>query len=95
MLKGAPYKFAVKQESRGFDQAPEIILNAVNRLTWAGQQAVGDDFTGFNELLAVGYFETGEMNVRIPIFASCLFTDAASTMMTESILLVLLSPRCL
>ena len=42
------------------------ILKAVKRLTWAGQNAVGDHsqpFVDFNEMLSVGYFEDMHMGV--------------------------------
>lgn len=37
---GAPYKFGVTVESVGFDQAPDCILRALQRLRWAGRHAV-------------------------------------------------------
>ncbi|KAL3418928.1 hypothetical protein PVAG01_09149 [Phlyctema vagabunda] len=57
---GAPYKFGVSVLSKGFDAAPPVILKALQRLTWAGQQALGENmekFHPFNELLSIGYFE--------------------------------------
>ncbi|KAG0650338.1 hypothetical protein D0Z07_3006 [Hyphodiscus hymeniophilus] len=62
---GAPYKFSVKQVSRGFDQAPEVIFKTIKRLSWAGQVAVGNEhkpFQSFNECLAIGYFEGSVIN---------------------------------
>ena len=57
---GAPYKFVVTQSSRGFSEAPTVIVKALKRLTWAGEQAltdIGESFHPFNELLSIGYFE--------------------------------------
>ncbi|KFY29613.1 hypothetical protein V494_08611 [Pseudogymnoascus sp. VKM F-4513 (FW-928)] len=57
---GAPYKFVVAQSSRGFSEAPTVIIKALKRLTWAGEQTltdVGEPFHPFNELLSIGYFE--------------------------------------
>lgn len=57
---GAPYKFVVTQSSRGFSEAPTVIIKALKRLTWAGEQALADTvepFHPFNELLSIGYFE--------------------------------------
>ncbi|OBT63755.1 hypothetical protein VE03_06947 [Pseudogymnoascus sp. 23342-1-I1] len=57
---GAPYKFVVTQTSRGFSEAPTVIIKALKRLTWAGEQTltdVGEPFHPFNELLSIGYFE--------------------------------------
>ncbi|KFY90370.1 hypothetical protein V498_06017 [Pseudogymnoascus sp. VKM F-4517 (FW-2822)] len=57
---GAPYKFVVSQSSRGFSEAPTVIIKALKRLTWAGEQTltdVGEPFHPFNELLSIGYFE--------------------------------------
>ncbi|KAH8816837.1 hypothetical protein F5884DRAFT_236441 [Xylogone sp. PMI_703] len=57
---GAPYKYGVSVLSKGFNEAPAVIIKALKRLTWAGQQAVTDNFDSFhpfNELLSIGYFE--------------------------------------
>ncbi|OAF58525.1 hypothetical protein VC83_04909 [Pseudogymnoascus destructans] len=57
---GAPYKFIVAQSSRGFSEAPTVIIKALKRLTWAGEQTltdVGEPFHPFNELLSIGYFQ--------------------------------------
>lgn len=55
---GAPYKYGVAVESMGFKDAPDAILRAVARLSWAGRQTVSGHFEPFNELLALGYRET-------------------------------------
>ncbi|RFU26389.1 hypothetical protein B7463_g9945, partial [Scytalidium lignicola] len=57
---GAPYKYGVSVLSRGFNEAPTVIIKALKRLTWAGEQAVTENFDSFhpfNELLSIGYFE--------------------------------------
>ena len=59
-----PYKYVVEVDSKSFGGAPQPILDALQRLTWAGKRTVGDGtFREFNELLAVGYFEEGKMDV--------------------------------
>ncbi|APA11239.1 hypothetical protein sscle_07g060090 [Sclerotinia sclerotiorum 1980 UF-70] len=58
---GAPYKCLIAHEANSFEDAPAPILKAMQRMTWAGKQAfVGKDnaeFTPFNEILCLGYFE--------------------------------------
>ncbi|TAQ86624.1 hypothetical protein B7494_g5055 [Chlorociboria aeruginascens] len=57
---GAPYKYGVSTMTRAFSEAPPVILKALKRLTWAGEQAVTsklEPFHAFNELLTIGYFE--------------------------------------
>lgn len=61
--------------SKGFDEAPAAIIKALKRLTWAGQQAVTDNFDPFqpfNELLSIGYFEGTAIGVRPPPCFLCL-----------------------
>lgn len=55
-----PYKYVVSVDSKGFDEAPPEIMNALGRLTWATEQAVsaaGGSVLHPNELLMLGYFE--------------------------------------
>ncbi|KAJ5562414.1 hypothetical protein N7535_003133 [Penicillium sp. DV-2018c] len=57
---GSPYKYIVSVLSRAFDEAPDAILRALGRLSWATEQAVlssGDSYMPPNELLTLGYFE--------------------------------------
>ncbi|KAJ9206360.1 hypothetical protein DTO027B5_717 [Paecilomyces variotii] len=57
---GMPYKYVVSVDSKGFDEAPPEIMNALGRLTWATEQAVsaaGGSVLHPNELLMLGYFE--------------------------------------
>ena len=59
-----PYDYVAVADSAPFSQAPPAILNALNRLTWAGNHASkGSPHPPRNELLAVGYMETMKMNV--------------------------------
>lgn len=59
-----PYKYVVAVESKSFGDAPAGIIDALQRLTWAGKRTVQDGaFEEFNELLAVGYFQNGKMGV--------------------------------
>ena len=60
---GLPYDYDVKTDDTAFKDAPMLILDALQRLSWAGKYAVGDDCKEFNEILAVGYFEEGKMDV--------------------------------
>jgi hypothetical protein len=68
-FKGAPYKYGVAQASRGFDEAPVVILKALKRLTWAGQLAtasateISEEYHDPNELLTIGYFEDSTIGV--------------------------------
>ena len=55
-----PYRYVVAVDSKGFDEAPPVIINALSRLTWATRQVVaGAEGTALlpNELLLLGYFE--------------------------------------
>ncbi|KAJ5124416.1 uncharacterized protein N7515_008241 [Penicillium bovifimosum] len=57
---GSPYKYVVAVLSKAFGEAPEVILRALGRLSWATEQAVisaGDRYMPPNELLTLGYFE--------------------------------------
>ncbi|KAF9887333.1 hypothetical protein FE257_010328 [Aspergillus nanangensis] len=52
--------YVVSVDSKGFSEAPDGILHALGRLTWATETAVsasGDSFLRPNELLVLGYFE--------------------------------------
>jgi hypothetical protein len=55
-----PYKYVVAVDSKGFDEAPPVIMNALSRLTWATRQVVANAEGAAllpNELLLLGYFE--------------------------------------
>ncbi|KAI9862185.1 MAG: hypothetical protein M1824_001566 [Vezdaea acicularis] len=59
---GMPYKYAVATASKSFHDAPDTIMRALHRLSWAGKQAVDlkptcEIFREFNELLILGYME--------------------------------------
>ncbi|ODM15422.1 hypothetical protein SI65_09025 [Aspergillus cristatus] len=57
---GMPYKYVVSVGSKGFSEAPDEILRALGRLSWATEKSVvdaGDPFLPPNELLMLGYFE--------------------------------------
>ena len=59
-----PYKYAVAVESKSFSEAPQPILGALHRLSWAGEQSITDgSFQKFNELLTIGYFERQHISV--------------------------------
>ena len=61
-----PYKFVTAVDSKPFSDAPKPVIDALRRLTWAGQKSVdGDEFAKFNELLVLGYFEEQTINVSI------------------------------
>lgn len=59
---GMPYKFIAAAESNSFDDAPGTVRNARSRLNWVARQAVGSDVPGFNEVLAIGYFEKQDID---------------------------------
>lgn len=64
-----PYKYVVSVDSKGFDQAPGEILQALGRLSWASEKAVtesGDKYMPPNELLLLGYFEDMKIGVTRP-----------------------------
>lgn len=59
-----PYKYVVAVDSKPFKGAPKVIMDGLNRLTWAGNHTVGaESFLPFNELLALGYFEEQAIGV--------------------------------
>lgn len=73
-----PYKFVVSVNSKGFSEAPKVIMDGLTRLTWAGQQTVhvlnklnrindqdseDENYLNCNELLALGYFENQSIGV--------------------------------
>lgn len=59
-----PYKYVVDVNSKPFCEAPQPIISALHRLSWAGQTTVTDGtFKPFNELLTLGYFEEQKIGV--------------------------------
>lgn len=72
MYQGMPYKYIVSVNSKPFEGAPDVIMNGLNRLTWAGKHAVGKDYQGANELLALGYFEKQQIHVSY-MMVSCSY----------------------
>ena len=63
-IQGLPYKFVAAPDSKGFSEAPPAILDALNHLTWAGQDAIQDgSYKPFNELLCLGYMENQKIGV--------------------------------
>jgi hypothetical protein len=59
-----PYKFIVAVDSKPFKGAPQVILDGLSKLTWAGKHTVCErEFLPFNELLALGYFEEQSIGV--------------------------------
>ena len=62
--KGLPYNFIASPDTQAFSQAPAAIMDALNRLTWAGKDAVKDgSYRPFNELLCLGYMEDQRIKV--------------------------------
>lgn len=67
-----PYKYVVSVDSKGFDEAPDDILRALGRLSWATEKAVtsaGGVYQAPNELLILGYF--AEMSVGVSKLNTC------------------------
>ena len=61
---GMPYKYIVSVDSKGFSEAPQPVMDALKRLTWAGRYCVSDgSFKDFNEELVLGYFEKQAIGV--------------------------------
>ena len=73
-----PYKYVVPVNSKSFTEAPQFLMNGLNRLTWAGRETVSmlnknrqknnqtaqnEKYLEFNELLALGYMETQSIGV--------------------------------
>lgn len=73
-----PYKYVADQETTSLAEAPRLILNALHRLTWAGEQTVKDgSFKKFNEVLTLGYLEKQSIGVthhssrQVKLFLVC------------------------
>lgn len=66
LSQGMPYNYVVGHDnSTSLADAPGGIKEAVRRMTWAAKRVVAhEEFVNFNEVLAIGYFETMRMNVR-------------------------------
>jgi hypothetical protein len=83
-LQGAIYKYGVTPSTTGFSEAPVAILKALARLKWAGEEAVRRDekvFVPFNELLLIGYYEIGLMDVSCQTGFPTLVSNICSIMM--------------
>jgi hypothetical protein len=82
-----PYKYVVDVDARPFSDAPDVLLAALGRLTWATQQTVPEEeFRKPNELLTLGYFEKMSIGVsysHLPTSLCYVTNDADSTMTTE------------
>lgn len=66
-VQGLPYKYVVKIPTRAFSEAPPAIMDALNHLDWAGQNAIKDgSYQRFNELLCLGYME--QQKIRVYLF---------------------------
>ncbi|KAI9676062.1 MAG: hypothetical protein M1817_000805 [Caeruleum heppii] len=62
---GMPYKYVVEVASKPFSEAPNVLVQALHRIIWAGEKSVNDgsfDDAKFNEMLTVGYFEGQKMD---------------------------------
>jgi hypothetical protein len=76
--QGTPYKYIVSVLSKGFDEAPDVILRALGRLSWATEQAVisiGDKYMPPNELLTLGYFEDMKIGVSYTVKLTLILTE--------------------
>jgi hypothetical protein len=62
--QGMPYKYVVDVDALPFSAAPDVLLAALGRLTWATQETVPEgEFQKPNELLTLGYFEKMSIGV--------------------------------
>jgi hypothetical protein len=72
-----PYKYIVAQSSDAFENAPPVIMKALALLKWAGEQSISDGSQKpFNELLVLGYMESGAIGV-------CLYGNRILSMLTN------------
>jgi hypothetical protein len=79
-----PYKYVVAVDSKGFDEAPPVIMNTLSRLTWATRQVIsGAEGTALlpNELLLLGYFE--EMAIGVSSSSPLSFVPFSPTQAFE------------
>ena len=61
-----PYNYVAAADSAPFSEAPAAVMECLSRLIWAGTTVTnGSPRPLFNELLAVGYFETMKMDVSV------------------------------
>jgi hypothetical protein len=70
-VQGAAYKYLVAQDSKGFGEAPPVIIKAAKRMVWAGQHALiksHEPYYPFNECLVLGYFDGSKIGVRPQLF---------------------------
>ena len=66
-----PYKYVVAVDSKSFAEAPVEILSAMQRLGWAAKSTIPHGtLQSFNEVLAVGYFESNKMGVSYSFLSS-------------------------
>lgn len=64
-----PYKYVVDVDSRPFKGAPDVLLRALGRLTWATKNTVAEgEFRRPNELLTLGYFDKMSIGVSRKFF---------------------------
>jgi hypothetical protein len=67
VLQGVPYDYIVGQENTALQHAPAVIQKALGRMIWAGRHHAKDtDFVPYNEVLALGYLQDGEIGVSVP-----------------------------
>jgi hypothetical protein len=77
-----PYKYVVAVDSKGFDEAPPVIMNALSRLTWATRQVVaGAEGTALPNELLLGYFE--EMAIGVSSSSPLSFVPFSPTQAFE------------
>lgn len=93
-----PYKYVVSVDSKGFSEAPDKILRALGRLSWAAEKAVVDTADSYfppNELLMLGYFEDMKIGVGVLTLRKVHVADLFSIMMMGNRHLVLRLQRFL
>ena len=74
-----PYKYVVEVDSRPFKGAPEVLLLALNRLTWATKYTVPvTEYLKPNELLTLGYLDKMSIGVCTGFRFSGLRTSLTS-----------------
>ena len=62
-----PYKFAADTPTKPFSEAPNVVIDALHRMSWAAKVAVQDEpLKTLNEVLVLGYFEKQKIGVSAP-----------------------------
>lgn len=65
VFKGLKYKYSAAVPTMPFSEAPAVIIEALNKMSWVNETAQeGDAVKPLNEALSLGYFEEQAIHVR-------------------------------